>query len=381
MRHVLLVEDDPIVTQAYSRVLNTSGLELEVARDGIEALDKVCHGGFDAVLSDINMPRMSGIDFLKKIREMNLEVPVVLITGSPALETAVRAVEYGAFRYLAKPVDIDVLREAMQRASLLGEMARVKKEAAKIREAEREAHDCGELAELFDRALDQLWMAFQPIISWKARKIFGFEALVRTDEDTLINPSKLIEAAERLNRLNDLGRRIRAKVAEAAASAPPETLLFVNLHPEDLEDPELHAAEAPLAKVASRVVLEVTERASLEKVARLPERIEGLRQLGYRLAVDDLGAGYAGLSSFAVIEPDVVKLDMSLVRDVDRSPKKLSVVRSMVRLSEELGMRVVSEGIETAGERDAMVALGCDLFQGYLFARPSRGIVPGSVRF
>ncbi len=147
----------------------------------------------------------------------------------------------------------------------------------------------------------------------------------------------------------------------------------MNLHARDLEDPELMDRSAPLSRVAARVVLEVTERTALEEVSGIEARVEQLREMGFRLAVDDLGAGYAGLASFARIEPDVVKLDMSLVRGVDVSPLKQSVVRSVVGLSAELGIDVISEGIELPAERDALAALGCHLFQGYLFGKPERG--------
>ncbi len=101
-----------------------------------------------------------------------------------------------------------------------------------------------------------------------------------------------------------------------------------------------------------------------------------LREMGFRLAVDDLGAGYAGLASFTRIEPDVVKLDMSLVRGVDGSPLKQSVVRSVLNLASELATDVVSEGIEVPAERDTLAALGCRLFQGYLFGKPEPGFAP-----
>ena len=91
-----------------------------------------------------------------------------------------------------------------------------------------------------------------------------------------------------------------------------------------------------------------------------------------RIAIDDLGAGYAGLTSYTALEPDIVKLDMSLVRDVDRDRKKEAVVRSMTSLCKDLGMLVVAEGVETVGERDALVEIGCDLLQGYLLAKPGR---------
>jgi EAL domain-containing protein (putative c-di-GMP-specific phosphodiesterase class I) len=92
----------------------------------------------------------------------------------------------------------------------------------------------------------------------------------------------------------------------------------------------------------------------------------------FRVAIDDLGAGYAGLTSFATLDPDFVKLDMSLVRDIHRNHTKERVVRSMAAVCRELGMLVVAEGVESPQERDLLVALGCDFLQGYLLAKPGR---------
>jgi EAL domain-containing protein (putative c-di-GMP-specific phosphodiesterase class I) len=100
------------------------------------------------------------------------------------------------------------------------------------------------------------------------------------------------------------------------------------------------------------------------------ERIARLRQLGFRIAIDDIGAGYSGLNSFAMIQPDVVKLDITLVRGVDEDPVKRKLVRVLGDLCQDLGILVVAEGVETPSERDTLVSLGCDLLQGYLFARP-----------
>ena len=188
------------------------------------------------------------------------------------------------------------------------------------------------------------------------------------------NPVDMLDAAERLERTRELGRVVRAKVAMAAASPEaPEALLFVNLHSSDLNDEELYLADAPLSRLAKRVVLEITERASLYGVQDMAARLKKLRGMGFRLAIDDLGAGYAGLTSFTMLEPEIAKLDMSLVRGVDKDSKRQSIIRSMKTLCDELKILVVSEGIETPGERDMLAELGCDLFQGYLFARPERG--------
>jgi EAL domain-containing protein (putative c-di-GMP-specific phosphodiesterase class I) len=100
--------------------------------------------------------------------------------------------------------------------------------------------------------------------------------------------------------------------------------------------------------------------------------IAELRGLGFRIAIDDLGAGYAGLTSFATLQPEFVKLDMSLIRDVDKSAVKEKLVRSMTTLCRDLAMSVVAEGIETIEEREALVHAGVDLLQGYLLARPGK---------
>jgi EAL domain-containing protein (putative c-di-GMP-specific phosphodiesterase class I) len=125
-----------------------------------------------------------------------------------------------------------------------------------------------------------------------------------------------------------------------------------------------------LVGVADRVVLVITERSALYEVRVARSRVADLRSMGFRVAIDDLGAGYAGLNSFATLEPEVVKLDMTLIRDIDTSPTKQRLVRSMAEVCEDMGMEVVAEGIETIEERATVVDLGCDLLQGYLFAKP-----------
>jgi EAL domain-containing protein (putative c-di-GMP-specific phosphodiesterase class I) len=152
--------------------------------------------------------------------------------------------------------------------------------------------------------------------------------------------------------------------------------LFVNVHPTDLNDPDLLSKAAPLSLVAQNVVLELTERSSLDGIKDVQAHTATLREFGFRICVDDLGAGYAGLSSFILLEPDVVKLDMSLVRGIEKSSRKRSVVQSMLQLAaRELGMLVICEGVETAAERDTLAHLGADLLQGYLFARPNRRFI------
>jgi EAL domain-containing protein (putative c-di-GMP-specific phosphodiesterase class I) len=371
---VLIVDDEPITARGYARALTAAGYNVTIAGAGREGATLARGRRFDAIVSDIAMPDMDGLALLRDIRQADLDVPMIFMTGSPALETALEAIEYGAFRYLLKPVPLDKMLEAVHRAVAMHKLALVRREAAMVTELEgKQIGDRAGLEARFASAIEKLWVAAQPIVSWTGRSVFAYETLLRTDEPTLRSPLDFFDAAERLGRAAELGRIIRRHVAVLLAGVRPAGHIFVNLHPADLEDAELYADDGALTPFAGQVVLEITERAALDRIHELSTRVTRLRSLGYRIAIDDLGAGYAGLTSFAQLEPEVVKVDMSLVRGIDNSPVKQKLVRSIIALCTELGIQLVAEGIETPAERDALVALGGDLCQGYLFARPGRG--------
>jgi EAL domain-containing protein (putative c-di-GMP-specific phosphodiesterase class I) len=369
---VLLVDDEPEALRAFERMLRGSGFVVEAFTSPREAVNRIAAGGVHVVVSDISMPQMTGVELLRTIRAYDADLPVVLVTGLPALESATDAVEYGAFKYIVKPFEPEVLTIAVERARKLYRLARMKREALKLLGANAISADRAGLEAAFDSALESMWLAFQPILRAADGSVFGYEALLRTEEPTLIRPPLVVDAAERLHSLPRLGRRVRELAAAAMQGAPLEACLFLNLHPADLADEQLFDVLAPLSQLASRVILEVTERAAIEEIDDVERRVHDLRQRGFRIAVDDLGAGYAGLSSFALLEPEIVKLDVSLLRDIDQSPVKQKLVASMTSLCKDMGFLVVAEGIETIAERDCVVSLGCDLLQGFLFARPGR---------
>jgi EAL domain-containing protein (putative c-di-GMP-specific phosphodiesterase class I) len=159
-------------------------------------------------------------------------------------------------------------------------------------------------------------------------------------------------------------------------AATEQSVFFVNLHPEDLIDESLYDPSSPLTPFAHRIVLEITERASLEHIGNLRDRIARLRALGFRIALDDLGAGYAGLTSFTQLEPEFVKLDMELIRGIHQNDMKRKIVRSMVELCHDMGKSIIAEGVEVLEEKQTLVDLRCDLLQGYLLGRPGKG-TPG----
>jgi EAL domain-containing protein (putative c-di-GMP-specific phosphodiesterase class I) len=374
--HVLVADDDDQVRTSCERVLKEAGFSVTVAWDGCAAKEKFAAGGFDAVVTDILMPGATGLDLLKAVRLADLDVPVLIMTAFPSMDCTVEALDAGAIGYLRKPIEARALVERVTRAVQFYRLARLKRQATQPGSDDlRQFGDRTGLQLAFERALWSMWVAFQPVVRWSTREVFAYEALMRTKETMLPNPGAVIGAAERLGRLRDVGRAMRADVARLMNDSPVQ-LLFVNLHAHDLMDDDLYKIRSPLSAVARRIVLEITERASLEGIKDCEARVSALRKLGFRFAIDDLGAGYAGLGSLTQLEPEFVKFDMSLVRDIDTSATKCQLIRSMSALVGEMNILGVAEGVETPRERDSLIATGCDLFQGYLFGRPERGFSP-----
>ncbi len=368
---VLLVDDEPALLRATARALRAAGLHVEAVSDGESAARLLGSLDVDVVVTDVHIPGTDGIALLRLVRIHDAHLPVVLMSGSPDLATALPAVEHGALRYLCKPIDLQELVRVVRRAAGDYRMAKLRRQASELLADEaRNAQDVRAGQGPLDDALRAMWVAYQPIVSWSDRRVFAFEALLRTAPGPLASPPVFLGEAERLGRLEEVGRAVRTRVA-AESSSSPVWNLFVNLHVRELLDDKLLAADSPLAAIAERVVLEITERAALHEVPDFAKRIRSLREMGFRVAIDDLGAGFSGLSSFAEIQPDVVKIDMSLVRGVHLSATKRKLIKSLVTLCADIDVAIVAEGVENALERDALIDAGCDLLQGYLFARPA----------
>lgn len=371
---LLLVDDDRDVRSALRAALCSNYNILE-AENGCYALGVLAEHVPDLIISDVSMPDMDGVSLLREIRSRDLDIPVILVTGEPELDGAVKAVEYGALRYLTKPVEPSILQELVQQAIDVSQMARAKREMFHLTDGRPgTASDmAGQLAR-FERAVESIYLNFQPIWSVQEGKPVGFECLLRCSETTLKQPPDLIEAAEELGRTEEIGRAIRHAAVEALPSLPESARLFVNLHYADLDDPELFDAHTPFTQASERIVLEITERESLEAIANAQDKVAQLREFGFDIAMDDLGAGHNGLAAFTQLGPEVVKLDMKLIRNVDQEERQCELVRVMHDFCVSRGMRVIAEGVETIEELQALVDIGVDLFQGYLIARPESKI-------
>lgn len=374
---VLVVAAEPAVATAFGASLRHRGFEASSSSSPEEALRELEIERADVVVLDLGRPEVDCSRFIRSLRAFDLDCPVVVTAPRSDLPRALEAIREGAYRYLVHPVRDDALATVVRQAALLRRVAELRRRAL-VEADEQAAWQVGDRAALevrFRHALDRLFMVYQPIVSWSQRKIIGYEALVRSAEPALPHPGALFDAATRLDRVAELSRRIRAlSPAPFTAAARPDDapLLFMNVHVTDLDADDF--VEGPLASLAPSVALEITERAALDSLDSVAARVSELRARGYRVAIDDLGAGYAGLSSFALLEPHIVKIDMSLVRNIHTAPLKQRLVVGLTEACADLGVWLVAEGVETRDERDALLALGCDIFQGYLFARPGKGL-------
>jgi EAL domain-containing protein (putative c-di-GMP-specific phosphodiesterase class I)/ActR/RegA family two-component response regulator len=369
----LVVDDQPELVKITRRFLASAGIDSVGCHDGIEALQILKGTRFDAIISDVSMPNMGGVELVRALRKHDQDIPVIMVTADPSVESAIEAMEHGVYRYLTKPVSAQRLIEVASKAIHLSWLARAKDELfAELGGSKGTHSDRLGLEAAFESAMSSLWPAFQPIVSAHSRSVFGYEALLRTNESSLPHPGAVLDAAERLEQLPRVFRTMRDRTCEVFKSGDHTWNLFLNLHPMDLNDLGLLDPKSLVFQCAKHIVLEITERATLDRVVDVRGRIDRLRAAGYRIAIDDLGAGYAGLNSFASLEPEFVKFDMALVRGIDKSSVRQRLMRVMTNLCHDMGMQVVAEGIETVEEQNTVIELGCDLLQGYLLGRPAR---------
>ncbi|MGH1346730.1 MAG: EAL domain-containing protein [Nannocystales bacterium] len=284
------------------------------------------------------------------------------------------------------PCTVDASTLSISRVPVrLGDAQRARAFARAVAAAARAASDpkgyqleCS--ASLLDRAISERAFHFhhQPIVDCHSTSIIAYEWLCRGTMDGMKFPDLIFGVAERTNRVHALSRVLRQIIAdELSVCGSEERLHFINIHPSDLDDP-LFAKEAldgELTKFASSIVFELTERAAIGDYRRVKTFFSALRERGYRLAIDDLGSGYAGLTALAELDPDFIKFDMALIRDLHLHPVKRRLLQRMHQFAAEIGSMTISEGVENENERDALLEAGCGWMQGYFFARPAPGFV------
>lgn len=233
----------------------------------------------------------------------------------------------------------------------------------------RDCEDCGRA----ERVGFDFDFAYQPIVDLNDGSVFAHEALVRGPQGE--GAASVLAQVNEHNRYR-FDQACRVKALKGASLLGIRERVSINFLPNAIYRPELCIRTTLAAARAhdfpvERIIFEVTEGERVEDGPWFAEILREYKRCGFMTAIDDFGAGFAGLKLLADFQPDLIKIDMDLVRHVDRDAPRQAIIRHLVRLCEEMGIQVIAEGIETPGERDYLLDCGVHLMQGFLFARPA----------
>ena len=279
----------------------------------------------------------------------------------------------------------DTLDDAMHAAELA--QARAKEDgrnrvvaytASLDRKRERRREIEAALRDAWDN--DRAHLVYQPVIATKTGNIAGFEALMRlrTHADEPISPEEFIPIAEETGMIRDLGIVALRRAMKRALDWPRDTFVAVNLSPAQFQHGDLVEQVRwmleELKFQAERLEIEITESLLLSEDASVKRQFTGLKDLGVSIAMDDFGTGYSSLSYLLAHDFDKLKIDRMFLGELHGAPERhRNVLRSIITLGRQIGMKVTAEGVETSEQKDLLTSMGCDLLQGFYFHRPMPG--------
>lgn len=224
---------------------------------------------------------------------------------------------------------------------------------------------------------EEINLLAQPIFDVATNKIKAYEVLTRGPRGTeLESPLSLFAVARQTGRLYDLEKIVLEKSFKQISENESPQNVFINFTPVTLSDPRfLQDVEDMLRKYkgvyANQIVMEITERDPILNIKEFVENIKGLRKMGFRLAIDDTGSGYSSLYAIIEIMPEIIKIDRSVIENIDHNSVKETMLKGLLLIAKETGSVVVAEGIESIGEAMVLSRNRVDLAQGYYYARPS----------
>ncbi|MEX0659479.1 MAG: EAL domain-containing protein, partial [Egibacteraceae bacterium] len=375
---VVVADDLPQVRTALCDLLATDPA-IEVvgtASDATEVIAQCAALTPDVVVMDVKMPG-GGITATRTIRGRHPETRVVAFSAYEDRSSVLEMLGAGATGYVTKgspPAEIiAAVRQAGQGLSMLSPMASaelVQELGTRVRLDERHAADRRRGVERIEAAIDgDLRMVFQPIVDLSSGRLAGVEALARFGGQPPQTPDVWFAEAAQLGLGSPLERAAFGAALPALDRLPEGAYLSVNLSPAVVMEPGFWDDVPPSA--LGRLVLELTEHAAIHDYQRLRDVLAPLRARGMRLAVDDAGAGFASLRHILLLDADLIKIDITLIRDLHVDRARRAMTSALITFATETRAMVIAEGIEQADELASLRALGAAFGQGYLIARPA----------
>ena len=376
---VLIADDEPALRNALASLLAHEDRLVLVgeAGDADQAIELAVERHPDIALIDVNMPAGGGPRAARGIIRVSPETRVIALSAFEDRPTVLEMLRAGAVGYLVKGTAGQDLMGSIAKvfdggASLSAQLidGLVHELSSKLRQDEIEQQQVAARRGEIDRFLSGhgVTMVFQPIVDLRTRTTAGMEALARFHALPLRPPNEWFAEAVEL----ELGTPLELMAIRAAMAGlphmPEDVYLSVNCSARAAMSPDLVTL---IDGHASRMVIEITEHEAIEDYAVLSTTLEELRRRGVRLAIDDAGAGFASLRHTLLLRPDIVKVDISLTRDIDGDRAKRALTSALVSFGEEMGVAIVAEGIETGEELETLLALGVPYGQGFHLAPPA----------
>jgi EAL domain-containing protein (putative c-di-GMP-specific phosphodiesterase class I)/CheY-like chemotaxis protein len=377
---VLIADDDLELRSALAEVLSGEPTlqVIGIATDAESAIELACKERPDIALVDVKMPRGGGLRVLGEVSVCSPETRIIVLSAYEDRSTVLEMLRAGAVGYLVKGTSPEQIVEAIEcavrgqsslSAEVMGDVVRELSTHLQ-REGERTDEERVQL-ERVTRVLrgQGLSMVFQPIVDLRDRSAVGVEALARFAADPQRPPDLWFAEAASVGLGIELELfAVRTALGEAP-NLPDDVYLSLNLSPQAVLSGLL--LESLGSFPSERVVVEITEHEKIDDYDALAKALEQLRVHAIRLAIDDAGAGFASLRHTLRLAPDIIKLDISITRDIDSDRGRRALASAMISFADEMDMAIVAEGVEQQAEVETLLSLGAHLAQGFLLGRPS----------
>jgi EAL domain-containing protein (putative c-di-GMP-specific phosphodiesterase class I)/AmiR/NasT family two-component response regulator len=377
---VLIADDNEMNRETLAEIVERSdGLELVgIAKDADEAIEMAVLWQPDVALLDVRMPGGGGPRAAHEIRLRCPSSRIIALSAFVDDRSVDDMLASGATSYLTKDASFDDIVDSIKRsvngdamlsstvaahvvAELGARLEREQGQAEDHREKERRIRGLLEGAE-------GLTMVYQPIAGLTSGVTVGVEALARFALVPHRTPDRWFAEAVEIGLGTELQLMAVALALPALDHLPNDIYVSINVDPTTASSTKLAAIVERWP--AERIVIELTEHAPAKDYPSLREALDAFRRSGVRIAVDDAGAGFASLRHILELSPDIIKLDISIVRNIDTESSQRALASALVAFAHEIGTDLIAEGVETAEEAIALDLLGVRLIQGYFVARP-----------